>query len=61
MSELLSDEEASAARWRAVLSDPEFMEALLSGAAVRPEGWWKEPAECPVRRMFELFPVRPMQ
>ena len=57
----MSDEkpdEMSAIEWRAFLEDN--LDALLEGVPKRPEGWWKEPAECPVCWMFEMFPlVRP--
>jgi hypothetical protein len=48
--------ESDTARWRTFLE--ENLDALLEGTPKRPEGWWKEPAECPVLWMFEMFPVK---
>ena len=56
-ADAVSETEADASRWKTLLNDPEFMDALLLGVPKRPEGWWKEPAECPVCWMFEMFPL----
>lgn len=47
-------DEMSAIEWRAFLEDN--LDALLEGMPKRPDGWWRELPECPVRAMFELFP-----
>jgi hypothetical protein len=44
-----------ALKWRSFLE--ENLDALLEGVPKRPDGWWKEPARCPVCWMFEMFPV----
>jgi len=53
--EALSEVESDTARWKALLNDPEFMAALMSGVPKRPFRE-REPGECPVSYMFELFP-----
>jgi hypothetical protein len=55
-TEALSEVESDAARWKALLHDPEFMDALLAGVPKRPFRE-REPGECPVLYMFELFPL----
>ena len=52
-------DEMSAIEWRAFLEDN--LDALLEGMPKRPDGWWKEPAECPVLWMFEMFPLARLQ
>jgi hypothetical protein len=50
-----TDTESDVARWKALLNDPEFMAAILLGVPKRPFRE-REPGECPVSYMFELFP-----
>jgi hypothetical protein len=39
--------------------DLAFWEAVFDpGPLYRRSEWWKEPAECPVRWMMEMFPVK---
>jgi hypothetical protein len=54
----LADEEADTARWKAVLNDPEFMDALMLGVPKRPDGWWRQqPGEDAIAYMFRIFPL----
>jgi hypothetical protein len=55
MSDEMADAEAATARWRSFLE--ENFDQLIEGVPKRPEGWWKEPADCPVLWMFEMFPL----
>jgi hypothetical protein len=52
-----TDTESDVARWKALLNDREFMDALMLGVPKRPDGWWQNLPECPVLAMFELFPL----
>jgi hypothetical protein len=52
----LSEVESDTARWKALLNDPELMDALMLGVPKRPFRE-REPGECPVSYMFELFPL----
>jgi hypothetical protein len=52
----IDDQEAATARWREILNDPEFMAALMEGVPKKPFRE-REPGECPVSYMFELFPL----
>ena len=54
-ADALSEMESDVARWKALLTDPEFMAALMEGVPKRPFRE-REPGECPVSYMFELFP-----
>lgn len=50
--------ESDTARWKALLNDPEFMDALLSGMPKRPPGWCQQaPGEDVIAYMFRIFPV----
>ena len=54
----LSEEEAVTARWKTLLHDPAFMEALMVGVPKSPEGWWEQqPNEDAISYMFRMFPV----
>ena len=50
-----TDTESDVARWKALLTDPAFMAAIMEGVPKRPFRE-REPGECPVSYMFELFP-----
>jgi hypothetical protein len=57
-ADALSEMESDAARWKALLNDPEFMDALMLGAPVHQPDWWqRRPDEDAVSYMFRVFPV----
>jgi hypothetical protein len=57
-ADALSEIESDAARWKALLNDPEFMDALMRGAPVHQPDWWqRRPDEDAVSYMFRVFPV----
>lgn len=57
LADAFDEMEAETARWKALLSDPEFMAQLMAGVPKRRDGWREELPKCPVLAMFELFPL----
>jgi hypothetical protein len=54
----LAEVESDTARWKALLDDLEFMDALMLGAPVHQPDWWqRQPDEDAVSYMFRVFPV----
>ena len=59
--DVFAEQEAATARWKALLHNPEFMDALMLGVPKRPDGWWHQrPDEDAIAYTFRMFPsVRP--
>jgi hypothetical protein len=57
-ADALDEQEAATARWKALLNDPEFMDALLLGVPAHQPDWWQQrPDEDAVSYMFRVFPL----
>lgn len=56
--EAIDETESDTARWKALLNDPAWWDALMEGVPKSLPGWWhQEPGENAVAYMFRIFPL----